>query len=227
MTPPVAARRLPARTELLALYRDAPFVTRAHLAVRWVTCPFPAVAAEVPPTGSVLEVGCGHGLLANYLALGGPGRLVTGIDPDADRIALARRAGARVGASGGGVSFAVGPPGVLPAGPYAAVVLVDVMYLVDPSEQERLVVACAGLLAPGGVLVVKETGTGKRWRARLTLAQELVAVRLLRFTAGGRPSFVPPARLAEWMRAAGLVVVERDLGAGYLHPHHLLVGRRP
>lgn len=202
-------------------------MTRAHLAVRWVTCPFPAVATEVPAAGSVLEVGCGHGLLSNYLALGGPGRLVTGIDPDAGRIALARRAGARVGATGGGVSFAVGPPGVLPAGPYAAVVLVDVMYLVDPSEQEHQMAACAGLLAPGGVLVVKETGTGNGWRGRLTLAQELVAVRLLRITQGRRPSFVPPARLAGWMRGAGLEVVERDLGAGYLHPHHLIVGRRP
>ena len=221
-----ASRPVPARRELLALYRGAPAVTRAHLAVRWATCPFPAVAEAVPGAGSVLEIGCGHGLLATYLALGGPARLVTGIDPDAGRIAVARRAGARLGARGGGLSFAVGPPGVLPSGPYAAVVMVDVVYLVDPAEQEALVTACAGLLAPGGVLVMKETGTGTGWRARLTLAQELVAVRWLRFTKGRRPSFVPPARLADWMTAAGLDVSRRDLGAGYLHPHHLVVGCR-
>jgi 2-polyprenyl-3-methyl-5-hydroxy-6-metoxy-1,4-benzoquinol methylase len=225
--PPTGTGALPTRSEVLALYRDAPAPARAHVALRWLTCPFPAVAAAVPPTGSVLEVGCGHGLLSNYLALGGPGRLVTGIDPDPARIAVARRAGARVGGRGGGVSFAVGPPGVLPAGPYAAVVLVDVVYLIEPAEQEQAVRSCAGLVAPGGALVLKETATGPGWRSRLTLAQETVAVRLLRVTTGARPAFVPPARLAGWMAAAGLEVTERDLSAGYVHPHRLLVGRRP
>ena len=195
------------------------------LALRWATCPVPAVAAAVPAEGAVLEVGCGHGLVANYLALSGPGRLVTGIDPDPARVAVARRAGARVGAAGGGVSFAVGPPGVLPAGPFAGVVLVDVVYLVEPAGQEALVRACAALVAPGGALVVKETATDRGWRSRLTAAQEAAAVGL-RLTRGSPPAFVAPDRLAGWMASAGLEVTQRDLGAGYLHPHRLLVGRR-
>lgn len=218
--------RGPSRRELLGLYADAPRAVRAHLALRWATCPFPAVAAAVPVDGPVLEVGCGHGLLSSYVALARPGRPVHGVDVAADRIAVARGAATRAGRRGAVLTFAESPADGLPLGPWGAVVLVDVVYLVDPAGQQELIAACAAALAPGGALVVKETDTARRWRAAVTSAQETMAVRVLRFTAGDRPSFVPPATLGAWMTSAGLDVSHRPLGRGYLHPHHLVVGRR-
>jgi 2-polyprenyl-3-methyl-5-hydroxy-6-metoxy-1,4-benzoquinol methylase len=208
---------------VVALYRDAPLAVRAHVRVRWATCPLRAVAASVPGEGRVLEVGCGHGLLANYLALESGAREVHGIDVDGPKIEAARHAGQASGAT-----FASLPPGRLPDGPWDAVAVVDVLYLLADDEQRRLLRACAARLAPGGVLVVKEMSPSPRWKARWNRAQETVAVRLLRITeGGGRFRFLPPEQLAGWMAEDGLAVAHRPLDRGYPHPHHIVVGRRP
>ena len=81
--------------ELKAAYRDAPRQERLHVAGRWRTCPFAAVEPHVPKAGRIMEIGCGHGLFSLYLALQSPERSVTGVDVDADKIPVARRAAER------------------------------------------------------------------------------------------------------------------------------------
>lgn len=198
---------------------------RVHVGVRWRTCPFVVVAQAVPPAGRILEIGCGHGLFSSYLALAEPGRHVVGTDVDQAKIEIARRAAGRARALGARLAFQPAPDGSVPDGPWTAIVIVDVLYLLDRDGERRLLAACAGRLAPGGVLVVKETDDRPRWKAAWTRAQETVAVRVLGLTEGGRPSFTPPRQLAQVIEAAGLAVEGRRVDRGYLHPHHLLVGR--
>jgi hypothetical protein len=58
--------------------------------------------------------------------------------------------------------------------------------------------------------------------------QERLSVQVLRITEGHDLTFVPPHELATWMGDAGLVDIEhRGLDRGHLHPHHLLVARKP
>jgi len=198
--------------------------TRAHVAVRWATCPFPAVAAQVPATGRVLEVGCGHGLLSLYLALTAPELEIHGIDVDQHKLAQARAAAARASLA---CTFDRVEGDHLPPGPWDAVAIVDVLYLLTAVDQVGLLARCADALAPGGTLVVKEMALSPPWKAAWNTAQETAAVRLLKITAGSELTFLPPAELATAMSSAGLEVYDRPLHRGYLHPHHLLVGRRP
>lgn len=211
----------------LSLYRAAPGPVRAHLRVRWATCPFPAAAEAVPTAGRVLEVGCGHGLFSAYLAAASPARSVRGIDVDEQKIRIAERAAEQARARGADLAFEAMPPGELPAGTWDAVAIVDVLYLIGAAAQRRLLWECASRLAPGGVLAVKEMSLHPRWKFLWNLVQETVSVRVLGITRGGRFTFTPPDRIAAWMRQDGLEVRQRSLQRGYVHPHHLVAGRRP
>ena len=131
----------------LAAYRADPLSTRVHATVRWWSAPFPAVEAALPASGRVLEIGCGHGLFSSFAAMAGPARSVVGVDIDARKIAQAQAARRRL--PGVDLRFEVAPSGAVPAGPWDAVVVIDMLYLLPRAEQRDLLAAAAAQLAPG------------------------------------------------------------------------------
>lgn len=199
--------------------------------MRWWSCPFAAIEAVVPPQGRILEVGSGHGLLSLFLALSQPGRQVHGVDVDEAKVDVARLAAERMGAGDAGPSFATVAPGWLPDAQVAdehvdVIVIADVLYLLEPEDQRRLLVACARALGPGGLLVIKEVSTEPGWKFRWNTLQETLSTRVLRITAsGGGLHFVAPATMAGWLGDERLVVESRSIDRRYPWPHHLLVAR--
>jgi len=212
--------------DVLSLYGSAPLAVRAHVWTRWATCPFARVAAAVPRSGRVLEIGCGYGVFSCHLALSSAERQVLGVDVDVRKIVHAQRAAKRAAARGATCEFHLAPPGDVPEGPWDAVVIVDVLYLLDGDEQAGLLHGCAEQLSLGGVLVVKEMATSPGWKARWNTVQETMSVKVLNITAGDELTFLQPAVLGGWMREDGLVVTHQPLDHGYPHPHHLVVGAR-
>jgi SAM-dependent methyltransferase len=185
----------------------------------------------------VLEIGCGHGLFSAYAALAGrrgPARAVVGVDIDTDKIDLARRMAAHL--PGIDLTFRVAESGAVPAGPWDAVVIVDVLYLLPADAQRALLIEAAAALAPDGVLLVKEMSPTPRWKATWNRWQETLAVSVLGITeqatvrGGVEPSeqfaFVDPATMAGWLRDQGLWTAQQRLDRHRLHPHHLLLARR-
>jgi 2-polyprenyl-3-methyl-5-hydroxy-6-metoxy-1,4-benzoquinol methylase len=208
------------------LYADASRADRLHLRVRWATCPVPAIDAEVPTHGRVLEVGCGHGLVATYMALTCSERSVVGVDIDERKLVLARDAAERLEPHEASLQFASSHDGAVPAGPWDAIVIVDVLYLIDPDLELALLDACVAELAPGGVLVLKETDVVPRLKHAIAKAQEILATRVMRITAGDALSFTPITELAEHLTDRGLTVTVRRVDAGYPHPHSMLVAHQ-
>lgn len=223
--------RGPGRAALRA-FRGLPVSARAHATVRWWSAPLPRVEAALPASGRVLEIGCGHGLFSAYAALAGAGRSVVGVDIDADKIALAQRMA--INLRGVGLTFRVAESGAVPAGPWDAIVIVDVLYLLPPDAQRALLTEAAAELGPAGVLLVKEMSPTPWWKATWNRWQETLAVSVLGITdhvttpdTGGEPfSFVDPATMAGWLRDEGLWTAQQRLDRRRLHPHHLLLARR-
>lgn len=181
----------------------------------------------MPRQGRVLEVGCGHGLLSLFLALSGPARHVHGVDLDHDKVGAALVAAGRLAPEDAEVSFSTVDQGWVPAEPADAIVIADVLYLLTPDDQRRLLVGCAACLGPEGVLVIKEVAPDPRWKFRWNQVQETLSTRVLGITAGGVGlHFVPPATMARWLGEEGFAVESRPVDRGYPWPHHLLVARR-
>ncbi|MFM7508137.1 MAG: SAM-dependent methyltransferase [Actinomycetota bacterium] len=202
-----------------------------HLLLRAATCPVAPILGALPPGGTVLDVGCGHGLVSLLAALDDPRRQVVGTDLDTDKLERARQAADRLGLSDR-VRFVEGHDGslpldALPAGGAAAVLCVDVLYLLGIDRAEALLRAMADAVRPGGVVVVKEMSLHPAWKRRLLETQEFVATRVVGWTEGERVVLVPPGRMVDVLAGAGLQVRTERLDRRSPHPHLLVVATRP
>jgi len=123
------------------------------------------IGQYLPASGAVLDIGCGFGLFSLYYASTAPGRFVRGLDLSARRIAMARRAGRRLGLDNvtydlGDVCDVTGDTEV------AAVYMLDIVNHVPPATVPALLAQLRRCLPPGGRLLVKDVDTrpaAKRW----------------------------------------------------------------
>lgn len=166
---------------LMGLYRGEGFLARFHIRVRYRRALLGELLLHVPETGSFLDIGCGHGVFANLLALTSAGRDVTGIDISEEKIAVAKRT---VGGRGK-IRFLVADAATFtPPEKPDVVTIIDALYLIPYDSQERLVAALFGRLGAGGLLMINEVCRDGSWRFRKALLQETVSVRLLGITSG-------------------------------------------
>jgi 2-polyprenyl-6-hydroxyphenyl methylase/3-demethylubiquinone-9 3-methyltransferase len=170
-------------------YRTAPLMARWFVHGRAFLADLARVEEYVPRHGFVVDLGCGHGLFANLLVESSDRRRVLGLDSDARKIAVAR--GTVAGREG--LRFEVADIVAVPPPRCDAITIVDVLYLMPPDDQERVLRNCAAGLSEGAPLLVKSQEARIDPRYALTYAQEVVSVSL-GFTRGARRGFHFPSR---------------------------------
>lgn len=157
--------------DILSLYSGTPLATRAFLRGRVFLSDLEFIERQVPLQGTVLDLGCGHGLFANLLAARSPQRRVIGIDIDPEKIEIARKTiGSRAN-----IEFVCASLDDAAIPQCDAITIVDVLYLLPAAEQQRLLRECHGKLVPGGLLVCKAQERRPRWKYAWTYFQELMA----------------------------------------------------
>ena len=199
------------------------FPERVHLETRFRSAPWRRVVEAFEPDGSLVDFGCGPGLLAHLLRRAGFAGAYLGLDPDGRKVDRARRwlpeSPARF--------FRAGTVDTAAPGAFSQAALIDVLYLVPPPERPGFLAEAARSLSPGGLFVALTSGGGPRWKRRLDTAQERLAVGL-GITRGGGVATCDGAEVAALLAAAGLTgAAIVDVGRGFLHGFELVSARRP
>jgi 2-polyprenyl-3-methyl-5-hydroxy-6-metoxy-1,4-benzoquinol methylase len=204
----------------LALYDDEPASVRLHVQARHWLCPMERIAARVPPTGRVLDVGCGHGLFGNLLALESAARDVRGVDPMASKVGVAQRTAQWLP----NARYAVGSVADVTDGPYDTITILDVLYLLPRPAKLALLQQCRALLAPGGLLLLKTNDRQPRWKYWWARFEEQVMTGL-GLTEGQGLYFLNAAQNRALLGIAGFDAELVRLDSWLPYPHVLFVAR--
>ena len=137
-----------------------------------LSTPVRTLAAVAPLLGDsprpLLDIGCGLGLLGQYLRECGIDNPYRGIDVDAAKIEIARAASR---AGGLDLDLAAGSVDALP--PFSGdVALLDVLHYLPSAEQQRALADAASRVGKGGMLVIRNVLRDRSWRFRATVLEE-------------------------------------------------------
>jgi 2-polyprenyl-3-methyl-5-hydroxy-6-metoxy-1,4-benzoquinol methylase len=129
----------------------------------------------LPETGRVLDVGCGFGLWSSYFSLVAPQRSIVGVDISERRVEVARDVKRKLGLERN--EYRVGTvEGSGVEGPFDGIVVLDVLHHVAPEHQRPMLEHLVSLLAPGGVLIVKDITTDSPFKLKFTEILDRVMV---------------------------------------------------
>ena len=129
----------------------------------------------LPDKGRILDVGCGFGLFAAYFGQTHPGRSIVGVDPDARRVAMAERVARSLDLRNHRF-IATDVRTASLEGPFDAVYVLDVMHHIPAGAQRGVLERLHDLLAPGGVLLIKDITTEPHHQLLFTEALDRLMV---------------------------------------------------
>jgi 2-polyprenyl-3-methyl-5-hydroxy-6-metoxy-1,4-benzoquinol methylase len=131
------------------------------------------VGQYLPARGRVLDLGCGFGLFSLYYASVSPGLDIEGLDLDARRIAMARRAAARLGLAN--VHYEIGNVIQFRGGPsFDAIYMLDIVHHIPAETVRPLLEQLAKALLPGRRLIIKDVDARPAWKRWFTHALDRV-----------------------------------------------------
>jgi 2-polyprenyl-3-methyl-5-hydroxy-6-metoxy-1,4-benzoquinol methylase len=156
---------------IAARYRLHPRRSYVRGKLRWDPV-FAAVAPLVVDSPrALLDIGCGLGLLGQYLRERGFRAPYQGLDLDAAKIDEARAAASRGGID---IDFMTGSAAALPAF-RGDIAMFDVLHYMPADLQQRVLAETAARVPAGGLLLIRNVLRERSWRFRVTVVEEYLA----------------------------------------------------
>lgn len=161
-------------SEVLRRYAAVYPVSRRTIPLKARLGRFDVIERLVPREGRVIDLGCGAGYLLAFLALASEGRVCVGVDISDRKLAVAREATRGLWS----VSFHNNNLFTYRAQDAACVMILDTLHYFDPAAQAAALENCAKLLAPGGVLILRNIDRAPRWTFAWNYLHEWIMTRV-------------------------------------------------
>ena len=199
---------------------------RGHVWIRRWSFPFKQLLALMPRRGKLLDVGCGFGYLLSLVAEQNPRRRLIGCDISEAKIQVAKRLLGnyhQIRLYSGGVD--------LPMIKAQVITLIDVLYLLNDADKERLIRKLLGRLEKKGKLLIAIVPKEVSWRYWSAWVQEWIMVRLLNRTTSqaGMINFETEGWLRRCLLKCGFKSLRRyELPTcwPFVHKHILFMAER-
>ncbi len=154
----IVLSRIP--SELFRFYSKQGLKVALYARLRWRLCPFEEIEECVPKEGAIIDIGCGYGLLANFLVLKSAKREVTGIDLSVERIKIAQK----TADNRKKIQFQLMDALDLQLEKYGTLVMSDFLHHINFEAQEELLVRCYQDLPAGSFLIIEEVDNRPPWK---------------------------------------------------------------
>ncbi|MDZ4288350.1 MAG: class I SAM-dependent methyltransferase [Prosthecobacter sp.] len=186
---------------------------------------YAAVARELANCDlPVLDIGCGIGLLGQYLRSSGHRAPVTGFDYDVRKISSAQFLARQSGHAG--LAFSSGDARSGLPSFSGHVVILDILQFFNRQEQNALLMAAAERVSPGGKLIIRSTLRDDSWRYRVTVLGDYLAV-ITRWMKARPTEYPDAAQFRSVLESAGMEVRLSPLWGGTPFNNHLIIGTKP
>jgi uncharacterized protein (DUF2062 family) len=191
-------------------YRNQPTADRVYVAVKLRTDPVVERLAALGALGRVIDAGAGRGQMGLFLWELGRITELSGFDPDARKLGVARAA---AGESG---RYEVNALGAYVRAAHSAdsVLLLDVLHYLTPAEQNDVLASVKQWLRPGGRILIREVAERARLRGTITRLAERIAALTGYNRASRSLGFRPLGETVARLEALGFVCTVDDASAG-------------
>ena len=198
------------------VYSKVPLRDKLHVFIRQKAVPWDILIAESNWNGSLLDYGCGHGVLLAIYRQTHPHLKLFGIDHDERKKNVVDRCLPEVKMVEANALTRQYPDF------FDYAVICDMLYCNRPLQREKIISDIWKSLKPGGKLIIKETVSTPRVKYYLLLLHELIVMRILKLTKGEGLEVPSPDYYSGLLARQGFkVTVSKPVHKGFLHPHHL------
>ncbi|MBN1157758.1 MAG: 1-acyl-sn-glycerol-3-phosphate acyltransferase [Bacteroidales bacterium] len=127
----------------------------------------------IPREASIVDIGCGYGMMSYMLSFVSDKRMILGIDYDEDKIGLAGNCISRHDR----IQFVAADAVHYPLPGSDVYILSDVLHYIPEEQQEKLLVKCFENLNPGGMIMIRDADKDLRKRHLVTRYTEFFSTR--------------------------------------------------
>ncbi len=153
-------------SEMLKLYK--PKTLFWYNKLKFFLFPFIKLETLVPKTGFIIDLGCSHGLLANFLGITSDEREILGVEMNENRLKFAN-----IGIKN--TKFKAGDITKINIPQTDCIIFTHVLHhLFTYKDQENLLEFCYKKLKPGGKLIICEVNKYPKWKYIISLIADKV-----------------------------------------------------